>query len=93
MPVLLGIFLYMGIVSLIGQQFVQRVMILFMPMKHQPDYSWLRIVHLKRVHLFTTIQILSLVALFVVKHTRQISMIFPIMVSQFSYSIEYKILP
>ena len=36
MPVLLGVFLYMGVVSLIGQQFVQRISILFMPTKHQP---------------------------------------------------------
>lgn len=36
MPVLLGVFLYMGIVSMAGQQFVQRILILFMPQKYQP---------------------------------------------------------
>ncbi len=81
MPVLLGVFLYMGFVSLAGQQFVQRITILFMPMKHQPDYPWLRVVHLKRVHLFTLIQMISLSLVFVIEYTHQsISWVFPIMV-------------
>uniref|UniRef100_A0A914WV03 Anion exchange protein n=1 Tax=Plectus sambesii TaxID=2011161 RepID=A0A914WV03_9BILA len=79
LPVLVGIFLYMGVVSLIGQQFVQRILLLFMPLKHQPDYGWLRMVRMKRVHLFTLIQILSMVGLFAVKYTKQISIMFPLM--------------
>uniref|UniRef100_A0AC34FDJ3 Bicarbonate transporter-like transmembrane domain-containing protein n=1 Tax=Panagrolaimus sp. ES5 TaxID=591445 RepID=A0AC34FDJ3_9BILA len=79
LPVLTGIFLYMGVVSLLGQQFVQRIALLFMPIKHQPDYTWLRTVKMKRVHLFTIIQIASIVALFAVKFTKSISMVFPLM--------------
>uniref|UniRef100_A0AC35FWP3 Anion exchange protein n=1 Tax=Panagrolaimus sp. PS1159 TaxID=55785 RepID=A0AC35FWP3_9BILA len=79
LPVLTGIFLYMGVVSLLGQQFVQRIALLFMPIKHQPDYTWLRTVKMKRVHLFTIIQIASIVALFAVKFTSSISMVFPLM--------------
>ncbi|KAE9551138.1 hypothetical protein FO519_005647 [Halicephalobus sp. NKZ332] len=79
MPVLTGIFLYMGVVSLLGQQFVQRITLLFMPVKHQPDYTWLRTVRMKRVHLFTVIQILSIGALFAVKYAKTISMVFPMM--------------
>jgi hypothetical protein len=45
--VLIGIFLYMGIVSLGGQQFIQRLMLFLMPVKHQPDYRWLRSVKMK----------------------------------------------
>ncbi|KAL1230861.1 Electroneutral sodium bicarbonate exchanger [Trichinella pseudospiralis] len=79
MPVLLGVFLYMGIVSLSGQQFGQRILILFMPKKHQPDYTWLRQVQLKRVNLFTIIQILCFLALAVVEEIKVISMAFPLM--------------
>ncbi|VDK37074.1 unnamed protein product [Gongylonema pulchrum] len=35
LPVLIGIFLYMGVVSMLGLQFVQRISMLFMPIKHQ----------------------------------------------------------
>uniref|UniRef100_A0A915KE64 Anion exchange protein n=1 Tax=Romanomermis culicivorax TaxID=13658 RepID=A0A915KE64_ROMCU len=79
MPVLLGVFLYIGIVSLSGQQFGQRVLLLFMPMKHQPDYQWLRSVRMKRVHLFTAVQLISFIILLFVEENKQISMFFPLM--------------
>ncbi|KAK0403345.1 hypothetical protein QR680_016870 [Steinernema hermaphroditum] len=79
LPVLIGIFLYMGVVSLMGQQIVQRFALLFMSIKHQPDYPWIRNVRMKRVHLFTVIQLLSIGSLFAVKYTKGISMIFPMM--------------
>ncbi|VDM40141.1 unnamed protein product [Toxocara canis] len=79
LPVLIGVFLYMGVVSMLGLQFVQRISMLFMPIKYQPDYTWLRMVRMRRVHLFTFLQILSIVGLFVVKYTKYISMMFPLM--------------
>ncbi|GMT05118.1 hypothetical protein PENTCL1PPCAC_27292, partial [Pristionchus entomophagus] len=79
LPVLIGIFLYMGVVSLFGQQFVQRVTLLAMPDKHQPDYTWLRLVRMPRVHLFTFVQIAAVAGLFAVKYTKSISMMFPLM--------------
>uniref|UniRef100_F1KU85 Anion exchange protein n=1 Tax=Ascaris suum TaxID=6253 RepID=F1KU85_ASCSU len=79
LPVLIGVFLYMGVVSMLGLQFIQRISMLFMPIKHQPDYTWLRMVRMKRVHLFTFLQILSIVGLFIVKYTKFISMMFPLM--------------
>ncbi|CAJ0602477.1 unnamed protein product [Cylicocyclus nassatus] len=79
LPVLIGIFLYMGVVSLLGQQFVQRIGLLFMSVKNQPDYVWLRTVRMRRVHLFTVIQLLSIGALFAIKYTKYISMMFPLM--------------
>lgn len=42
MPVLFGVFLYMGIASLKGLQFFDRIMIMFMPNKYQPDFMFLR---------------------------------------------------
>ena len=80
MAVLYGVFLYMGISSLKGMQLVNRLMILFMPMKYQPDYTYLRHVPTRRVHMFTVIQVFCLVLLWVVKAVKAISMMFPIMV-------------
>ena len=56
MPVLYGVLMYMGVASLKGMQFVDRIGLLFMPPKYQPDYSYLRHVPIKKVHLFTFIQ-------------------------------------
>ncbi|KAL3313167.1 Electroneutral sodium bicarbonate exchanger 1 [Cichlidogyrus casuarinus] len=80
MAVLYGIFLLMGISSLRGVQFVDRILLLFMPVKYQPDYTYLRHVRLRRVHLFTSVQILCFVMLWVIKQVPQISIMFPLMV-------------
>lgn len=42
MPVLFGVFLYMGVASLKGLQFFDRILIMLMPVKYQPDYMFLR---------------------------------------------------
>jgi len=81
MAVLYGVFLYMGISSLKGMQLVNRILILFMPMKYQPDYSFLRHVRIQRVHFFTVIQMACLALLWVIKTIKAISIAFPIMVS------------
>ena len=57
MPVLYGVLMYMGIASLKGMQFIDRIFIMFMPQKYQPDYIYLRHVQLKKVHIFTAIQV------------------------------------
>ena len=81
MPVLYGVLMYMGVNTLKGMQFIDRMFLLFMPVKHQPDYLYLRHVPLKKVHLFTAIQAGSLAALWIIKSTPA-SLIFPLMVSQ-----------
>ncbi|PAA63561.1 hypothetical protein BOX15_Mlig020841g1 [Macrostomum lignano] len=80
MPVLYGVFLFMGISSLRGVQFVQRVGLFFMPQKYQPDYRFLRHVKIMQVHKFTIIQVTCLVLLWVVKAISAISILFPVMV-------------
>lgn len=79
MPVLYGIFLYMGAASLKGLQFVDRLLIIFMPLKYQPDLPFLRKVTIKRVHLFTLVQVVCLVMLWVIKSIKQTKMLFPVM--------------
>lgn len=60
MPVLYGVFLYMGISALRGLQFFDRILLLFMPTKYQPNYIFLKYVRLPRIHLFTLLQVASL---------------------------------
>ncbi|CAH8619467.1 unnamed protein product [Schistosoma curassoni] len=80
MPVLYGIFLFMGISSMRGIQMFERLSLLFMPVKYQPDYPYLRHVSLRRVHLFTIIQVACLVMLWVIKSIEVLAILFPIMV-------------
>ncbi|NWH36648.1 S4A8 protein, partial [Chloropsis hardwickii] len=79
MPVLYGVFLYMGVSSLQGIQFFDRLKLFWMPAKHQPDFIYLRHVPLRKVHLFTLIQLLCLVLLWAIKASRA-AIIFPMMV-------------
>nr|Q8K4V2.1 RecName: Full=Anion exchange protein 4; Short=AE 4; Short=Anion exchanger 4; AltName: Full=Solute carrier family 4 member 9 [Rattus norvegicus]BAC10662.1 anion exchanger 4 [Rattus norvegicus] len=78
MPVLYGIFLYMGVAALSSMQFMKRVQLLLMPRKHQPDVLLLRHVPLIRVHLFTAIQLACLGLLWVIKSTPA-AIVFPLM--------------
>ncbi|XP_037122610.1 electrogenic sodium bicarbonate cotransporter 4 isoform X6 [Syngnathus acus] len=79
MPVLYGVFLYMGVASLSGIQFWERIKLYLMPPKHQPDFAFLRHVPLRRVHLFTLVQITCLAVLWVLKSTF-LAIIFPVMI-------------
>uniref|UniRef100_A0A8C2AB87 Anion exchange protein n=1 Tax=Cyprinus carpio TaxID=7962 RepID=A0A8C2AB87_CYPCA len=79
MPVLYGVFLYMGVASLSGIQFWDRIKLIMMPAKHQPDFSYLRHVPLRRVHLFTLLQIVCLAVLWILKSTF-LAIIFPVMI-------------
>nr|XP_046259548.1 sodium-driven chloride bicarbonate exchanger isoform X2 [Scatophagus argus] len=79
MPVLYGVFLYMGASSLKGIQFFDRLTLFGMPAKHQPDFIYLRHVPLRKVHLFTIIQLSCLILLWVIK-TSKAAIVFPMMV-------------
>ncbi len=80
MPVLYGVFLYMGISSMKEIQLISRILLIFMPEKYQPDYVYLRYVRTRRVHMFTIIQLTCLILLWVIKSIKSISILFPIMV-------------
>ncbi|KPP63765.1 hypothetical protein Z043_117950 [Scleropages formosus] len=84
MPVLYGVFLYMGASSLRGIQFFDRLKLFGMPAKHQPDFIYLRHVPLRKVHLFTIIQLSCLVLLWIIK-TSKAAIVFPMMVSPFLF--------
>uniref|UniRef100_A0A673YV05 Anion exchange protein n=1 Tax=Salmo trutta TaxID=8032 RepID=A0A673YV05_SALTR len=67
--VLFGIFLYMGVMSLNGIQFTERLMLLLMPPKYHPDHTYVRKVKTLRMHLYTVIQLVCLAALWAVMST------------------------
>ncbi|XP_062453141.1 electroneutral sodium bicarbonate exchanger 1 [Rhea pennata] len=79
MPVLYGVFLYMGVSSLRGIQFFDRLKLFGMPEKHQPDFIYLRHVPLRKVHLFTLIQLSCLILLWIIKASPA-AIVFPMMV-------------
>ncbi|XP_034560297.1 sodium bicarbonate cotransporter 3-like isoform X3 [Notolabrus celidotus] len=79
MPVLYGVFLYMGVSSLKGIQFFDRLKLFGMPSKHQPDLIYLRYVPLWKVHMFTLVQLTCLVLLWVIKASAA-AVVFPMMV-------------
>ncbi|MCI4391114.1 hypothetical protein PGIGA_G00130550 [Pangasianodon gigas] len=79
MPVLYGVFLYMGVSSLKGIQFFDRIKLFGMPAKHQPDLIYLRYVPLWKVHVFTFVQLTCLVLLWIIKASAA-AVVFPMMV-------------
>ncbi|KAM4736358.1 LOW QUALITY PROTEIN: sodium bicarbonate cotransporter 3-like [Anableps anableps] len=79
MPVLYGVFLYMGVSSLKGIQLFDRIKLFGMPAKHQPDLIYLRYVPLWKVHVFTVVQLSCLIILWAIKASPA-AVIFPMMV-------------
>ncbi|XP_039199665.1 sodium bicarbonate cotransporter 3 isoform X3 [Crotalus tigris] len=79
MPVLYGVFLYMGASSLKGIQFFDRIKLFGMPAKHQPDLIYLRYVPLWKVHVFTVVQLTCLILLWAIKASAA-AVVFPMMV-------------
>ncbi|XP_077896950.1 anion exchange protein 2 isoform X3 [Ictidomys tridecemlineatus] len=76
LAVLFGIFLYMGVTSLNGIQFYERLHLLLMPPKHHPDVTYVKKVRTLRMHVFTALQLLCLALLWAVMSTSA-SLAFP----------------
>ncbi|CAJ0919655.1 unnamed protein product [Ranitomeya imitator] len=67
------------VLKLRSAQFFDRLLLFAMPAKHQPDFIYLRHVPLRKVHLFTIIQLTCLVLLWVIKASPA-AIVFPMMV-------------
>ena len=65
--VLFGVFLYMGVSGMNGIQFFDRLKLFIMPTKHHPSVSYVKKMKTWRMHLFTVLQLLGLIILWVVK--------------------------
>lgn len=79
MAVLFGLFLYMGVASMNGNQLFERLRLWVMDPLHYPPTHCLRAVPLSRVHVFTAIQMLALIVLWVVK-TSALGILFPLFI-------------
>lgn len=79
MAVLYGLFLYMGIASARGSQFFARLALWPMDRGLYPRTHYLRSVPVAKVHLFTAVQLVSLVVLWAVK-VSVIGLLFPVFI-------------
>ena len=80
-PVLYGVFLFMGLVSLGTNQFWGRMMLFFMQPSRYPVTPFTKYMKPKRIHLFTGIQLLLFALLYVVKSIKTIAIAFPLMIA------------
>ena len=80
MAVLFGLFLFMGVSSLMGNQFYERMTLWVMDPKLYPDNHYTRHVPMKVVHKFTVLQFLCFVILWVLKSSK-IGILFPLFIA------------
>ena len=80
MAVLYGLFLYMGVVSMAGNSFFERLNLWPMDSSLYPTTHYTRRVPLKSIHLFTGIQLVCLVLLWIVKAS-VVGILFPLFIA------------
>jgi len=80
MAVLFGLFLYMGVASLNGNQFFERMTLWVTDPKLYPETHYVKKVPHKIIHIFTLIQFACFVILWVLK-TSPLGILFPLMIA------------
>ena len=80
MPVLFGLFLYMGLTSLAGNQFSERVLLWITDPKLYPKTKYTEAVPHKWIHKFTVIQLVCFIILWVLKASK-LGILFPLMIA------------
>lgn len=78
--VLYGLFLYMGIVSISGNQLFERVGLWLMDSNLYPKTHYIRNVPIKVIHIFTAVQVSCLAVLWVVKAS-VVGILFPLFIA------------
>jgi len=80
-PVLYGVFLFMGVAALSTNQFWLRFTMLFMqPSKYPQTEAFAKYLKPKRIHLYTAFQIFLFVSLMVFRSIKVIAIAFPIII-------------
>ena len=79
-PVLYGVFLYMGITSLSTNQFWSRFSMLFMQPSRYPNEPYTQHVSISQMHKYTAIQLFLFILLYVVQVIKPIAIVFPIVI-------------
>eukprot|EP00977_Amphora_coffeiformis_P005361 scaffold1143_cov177-Amphora_coffeaeformis.AAC.17 len=79
LPVLLGVFLFMGMSSMPGIQFWNRFLLFFQQPSRYPSTLYTKYVDKSRIHRYTLLQIAFFCGVFVVQNTKAIAIVFPFM--------------
>jgi len=79
MPVLYGVFLFMGLSSLPGIEFWNRCLLWFQQPSKYPETVFIKYMETKRIHYFTLWQCVFFSGIFVIMNTPGASIIFPFM--------------
>lgn len=80
MSVLYGLFLFMGVVSMAGNRFFERISMWLMEPALYPQTHYIRRVPLTRMHLYTLIQMVCLIVLWIVQAS-VLGILFPLFVA------------
>ena len=80
MAVLFGLFLFMGFNTLAGNQLWERFLLWFTDPKLYPETHAVRRVPIRKIHLFTLIQVLGLAALWILKAS-PLGILFPVLIA------------
>jgi len=78
-PVLSGVFLFMGLSSLPSMQLWNRMLLFFQQPSRIQETVYTKYMELKRVHMFTCFQLVFFFGIFVVMNIKTISIAFPFM--------------
>ena len=81
MAVLFGLFLFMGFATLGGNQFWERVMLWPTDSRLYPNTHYIKTVPMKKIHMFTLIQVVALAALWVLKSNKDLGILFPVLIA------------
>ncbi|XP_067663108.1 solute carrier family 4 member 11-like isoform X2 [Haliotis asinina] len=93
-PVLYGLFLYVAVTALYGNQMFERVMLFFTEQAAYPPYHYIRRVPQRKMHIFTLTQLFQLAVLcgFGFSDYPYLKMFFPVLIF-FLIPIRHKIIP
>ena len=79
LPVLYGVFLFMGLSALPAMQFWNRILLWFQQPSLYPDTVFNQFIEKRKVHLYTVLQLFFFGLVFLVQNLSAISIIFPLM--------------
>jgi hypothetical protein len=79
MAVLLGVFLFMGLASMPGLQFWNRILLLFKQPSKYPETPYTKYMKKSRIHLYTFFEIVFFCGVFIVQNFKVVAIVFPFM--------------
>ena len=80
LPVLYGVFLFMGLVALPGQQFWQRFLLFFQQPTKMDKNHYTSNIPVGRIHKYTLVQFVFFTIICIVREIKAISIAFPVMI-------------